>query len=71
MRSMAVVIGLTGLLMAAPIVGCHRHKGPAERAGAKIDSAVETAGDKAQEAGHKVGGAVEKAGDKIEDATDR
>lgn len=62
---------LTALLLSAPCVGCHQHKGPAQRAGAKIDDAVEDTGDAAKRAGNKVGGAVKKAGDKIEDATDK
>jgi len=40
--------------------GCDTSKGPAEKAGAKVDNAVEKAGDK-----------IEDAGDKIEDKTDR
>ncbi|MCC6872680.1 MAG: antitoxin [Sandaracinaceae bacterium] len=50
----------TALLACALVTsGCPR-KGPAERAGEKIDRGVEKAGD-----------SLEKAGDKIEDATDR
>lgn len=49
------------ILLASALLttGCPK-KGPAERAGEKIDKGVEKAGD-----------AVEKAGDKIENATDR
>ena len=43
-------------------------KGPAERAGEKIDKAVEKTGDKAAETGNKIGEAAEKTGKKIDDA---
>jgi hypothetical protein len=36
------------------LVGCESDKGPAEKAGAKIDNAVEEAGDKIEDAGDKV-----------------
>lgn len=48
---------VTALTLGA--AGCEERKGPAERAGEKIDKAVDSAGD-----------AVEDAGDKVEDATD-
>jgi len=36
------------------LVGCDSNEGPAEKAGAKIDNAVEEAGDSIEEAGDKV-----------------
>lgn len=54
---------------------CER-EGPAERAGKKIDKAVEEsgeaidkAGDKAKEAVEEAGKAIDKAGDKAKEAT--
>jgi len=54
-------VGLFTLLLACALVttGCPK-KGPAERAGEKIDRGIDKAGD-----------SLERAGDKIEDATDR
>jgi hypothetical protein len=47
------------LLLVCPVLyGCPE-EGPAERAGEKIDEAVDDAGD-----------AIEEAGDELEDATD-
>ena len=67
----AVSAALATLLLSAPVIGCTQHKGPAQRAGEKVDNAVEETGDAAKKAGNKVGGAAKKAGDKIEDATDK
>lgn len=50
--------------------GCPE-EGPAERAGEKIDEAVQDAGEKAEETGEKAGEAMEEAGDKAEDAADK
>lgn len=52
---------LFAVLLSCALVttGCPK-KGPAERAGEKIDRSVDKAGD-----------SLERAGDKIEDATDR
>jgi len=45
------------IAFAATLAACQK-EGPMERAGKKVDNAVEKAGDK-----------IEKAGDKIQDAT--
>ena len=45
-------------------------KGPAEKAGEKIDNAAETLGDKIEDATDNAGDKLEEAGDKIEDKTD-
>ncbi|MGH7788072.1 MAG: hypothetical protein ACRERC_14465 [Candidatus Binatia bacterium] len=57
MRTFLLAMATTLVLGTA---GCEENKGPAERAGEKIDDAVDRAGD-----------AVEDAGDKLEDATDQ
>jgi hypothetical protein len=42
--------------LAAPmfLTGCERNEGPAEKAGAKIDHAVDQAGEKIEDAGEKI-----------------
>ena len=62
----AVLAAALGLAFGA---GCHR-KGPAERAGEKIDKAVEKTGDALEDAGDKTRDAAEKAGKKVKDAVD-
>ena len=56
------------LLLAFGLTACE--KGPAEKAGEKIDNAAERAGDKIEDATDKAGDKMEEAGDKIEDKTD-
>ena len=48
--------------------GCEQ-KGPAEKAGQKIDQAVEDTGKELPKAGEKAGEKLEEAGKKIEDAS--
>src|SRR4051812_13310894 len=48
--------------------GC-KEKSPAEKAGEKIDKAVENTKDATKKGVEKVGDAAEKAGDKVKDAT--
>jgi hyperosmotically inducible protein len=50
------------------LAGCEQ-KGPAEKAGQKIDKAVEDTGKELQKAGEKAGEKLEEAGKKIEDAS--
>ncbi len=50
----------TSILLVSSLAGCKEKEGPAERAGKKIDEAVE-----------KMGKEVEKAGDKIKEATEK
>jgi hypothetical protein len=50
----AIVLGLA----VAGLAACE--KGPAEKAGAKIDNAAKKAGDKMEEAGDKIKDAVKK-----------
>jgi hypothetical protein len=49
--------------------GCEK-KGPAEKAGEKIDDTMTEAMDKAEEAGEKIEEAAEEAGEKIEEASE-
>lgn len=67
-RKLAILLLAVGLGFG---IGACERKGSAERAGEKVDKAVERAGDKVEHAGEKVGGAVERAADKVEDKTDR
>lgn len=71
------VIPIVALLAAVSLGACEKKEGPLERAGQKVDEAVEKAADKleskegpAQQAGEKIDDAVEKAGEKIEQAGD-
>jgi outer membrane lipoprotein-sorting protein len=54
---------------AAFAVACEQ-KGPAEKAGEKIDEAMSEAKDNAEEAAKKMEDAVEDAGEEIEEAAD-
>lgn len=63
---------LAALLLAAPLAltACD-NKGPAERAGEKIDDAAEKAGDKLEDARDKAGEAVEDLRDKADEAVEK
>ena len=50
------------------LTGCEQ-KGPMEKAGQKIDKAVDDAGKELQKAGEKVGEKLEEAGKKVKDAS--
>ena len=50
------------------LAGCEQ-KGPAEKAGQKIDKAVEDTGKDLQKAGEKLGEKLEEAGKKVKDVT--
>lgn len=63
-RRAVLSLGL-GLVVLA---GCEQ-KGPAEKAGQKIDKAVEDTSKELQKAGEKVGEKLEEAGKKVKDAT--
>lgn len=56
------------LLMGLGLAACE--KGPAEKAGEKMDNAAENIGDKIEDATDNAGDKLEAAGDKIEDKTD-
>lgn len=57
------------LAFAFGLAACN--KGPAEKAGEKIDNAAEKASDKIENAADKASDKLEEAGDKIKDATDK
>ncbi|HSH54780.1 MAG TPA: hypothetical protein VK967_07100 [Methylotenera sp.] len=61
-------VAALALLFAIGLTACE--KGPAEKAGEKIDNAAESMGDKIEDATDKAGDKLEEAGDKIEDKTD-
>lgn len=67
-RKLAILLLAVGLGFG---IGACEKKGPAERAGERVDKAVERAGDKVEQAGEKVGDAAERAGRKVEEKTDR
>ena len=67
LRFLSLGLLLTALLFG--VVACEQ-KGPAERAGEKIDNAAEKAGDKLEDASDTAKDKLEEMGDKIEDATD-
>ena len=56
------------LLMVVGLTACE--KGPAEKAGERMDNASETMGDKVENATDNAGDKLEAAGDRIEDKTD-
>lgn len=61
-------IAALALLITIGLAACE--KGPAEKAGEKIDNAAENLGDKVEDATDDAGDKLEEAGDKIEDKTD-
>lgn len=63
---------LAVMLLAAPLAltACDK-KGPAERAGEKIDDAAEKTGDKLEDARDKAGEAVKDLRDKADDAVEK
>ena len=68
MNMSKISIATLTLLLAMGLTACE--KGPAEKAGEKIDNAVENAGDKIEDATDSAGQKLEEAGDKLEDKTD-
>ncbi len=57
MRAYRVLTGALLIAIALSLTACPE-KGPAERAGEKVDNAVKSAGDKVEDAGDKVKDAV-------------
>lgn len=70
MKMTKLFTGLGAVLMVLALAAC-QEKGPAEKAGEKIDNAMENAGDKIEDATDKAGEKMEDMGDKVEDATDK
>ena len=64
LRTFAILCLFSPLALAT--IACHHdHRGPAERAGAKVDRAADKTGDVIEDAGRKTGHAVEKTGEKV------
>ena len=68
MRAQTLQIILTAGLGVTLLAGCEQ-KGTAEKAGQKIDKAVEDTGKELKKAGEKVGESLEEAGKKVKDAS--
>ena len=56
---------VTLMLIGTALTGCEADQGPAEKAGEKIDNAVENAGEAMEEAGDE----LEEASDKLQEET--
>ena len=69
MKSKILIVTLLMSFMFA-LTGCEE-KGPAEKAGEKIDNVTSNIKDNANNALEKAGDAIEEAGDKIENKTDK
>lgn len=65
-RCLGILLLAFGLLAST---GCVEKEGPAERAGKKIDNALDKAGDKIEKAGDKIEDAAEKVEKKIDGGT--
>ena len=70
------IVAIVAFLMTMGLSACEK-EGPLERAGEKVDEAIEKATEKvesnegpAEKAGEKIDKTVEKAGEKIEEAAD-
>jgi hypothetical protein len=63
-----VRVALALTLGIALLAGCDQ-KGPMEKAGQKVDKAVEGMGKEMKKAGEKVGEGLEEAGKKVKDAS--
>ena len=68
MKTNKLSIAVLALLLAIGLTACQ--KGPAEKAGEKLDNAAESVGDKIENATDNAGEKLEEAGDKIEVKTD-
>jgi hyperosmotically inducible periplasmic protein len=68
-KKMIVLISLLAFLGIGTL-GCEQ-KGPAEKAGEKVDEAAEQAGEKMEEAGEKAGELMEEGGEKLEETGEK
>jgi hypothetical protein len=59
---------LSGLLLLG-LAACDTNEGPAERAGEKVDKAMQETQEQLNQAKEETGEAIEKAGDKVRDQT--
>tara|TARA_Y100001933_G_C18815567_1_gene486942 strand:+ start:90 stop:317 length:228 start_codon:yes stop_codon:yes gene_type:complete len=67
-RNFALILCSLGLAM---VLQSCEEQGPAEKAGEKVDSAIEQTQEKLEEAGEKMEEAVEEGGEKIEEAGEK
>lgn len=67
MKRFSVVLATLGVGLMLATSGCHE-EGPAEKAGEKLDKAMDDAGDAMKDAGKTVREKVEDAGDRAKDA---
>jgi hyperosmotically inducible protein len=70
MTKNSLILMTSAVLLAASIGACDG-EGPAERAGEKIDEAVETTAERMDAARESAAESVERVGDEVESATDR
>ena len=68
-KKMIVLISLLAFLGIGAL-GCEQ-KGPAEKAGEKVDEAVEKANEKMKEAGEKAGELMEEGEEKLEETREK
>ena len=64
-REVAVLLGSAMIMLS--LAACGGEKGPAEKAGRKVDESVEKAADKIEEAGKKMEEAAEETGEKMKE----
>lgn len=70
MKLRFLTLGLILSALLLTVTACEQ-KGPAERAGEKIDNVAEKSGEKLEDASDTAKDKLEEMGDKIEDATDK
>lgn len=68
--NVSVFAALLVALLALPLVGCAEEQGPMEKAGEKIDDAVDEVSEDVEDVGEEVGDAVDEVGEEAQDATD-
>jgi len=64
-RTKKIVLLFCSVFLLVSFVGCER-KGPAEKAGEKIDKVTEKIGDKTRDAMDATGEKIEEAGEKLQ-----
>jgi ElaB/YqjD/DUF883 family membrane-anchored ribosome-binding protein len=70
MKQINKILAVVGAAVLLTLVACE-HKGPAEKAGEKIDKAAEKAGDAIDHAKDKIKDAADDAKDKASDFMDK
>lgn len=68
----AIIRVLTTILLAMPLIACEQSpEGPAERAGERIDEAVEEGKETVDSTVERAGEKLEEAGDTIQEKTEK